>query len=84
MAKQYSEPDRNNAHNYMFDTSAYNHIVKSPEKLDAVEKSLSYGFCYYSTAIQDMELSGEGANTYNKDCVPIIKNPMPMVWALPF
>lgn len=24
-----------------------------------------------------MELSGEGANTYNKDGVPIIKNPMP-------
>lgn len=51
MAKQYSEPDRNNVNNYMLDTSAYNHIVKSPEKLDAVKKSISFGFCYYSTAI---------------------------------
>jgi len=78
MGKQYSEPDRENMNNYMLDTSAYNHIVASPEKLSAVKKSISLGFCYYSTAIQDMELSGEGAKTYNKECVPIIKKPMPL------
>ncbi|RKI76752.1 hypothetical protein D7V83_19375 [bacterium 0.1xD8-71] len=77
MKKQYSEPDRKNVNNYMLDTSAYNHIVASSEKLDAAKKSVSLGFCYYSTAIQDLELSGEGAKTYNKECVPIIKKPMP-------
>lgn len=78
MEKRYFEPDKKNMNNYMLDTSAYNHIVALPEKLDAVKKSISLGFCYYSTAIQDMELSGKGAKTYNKECVPIIKQPMPM------
>lgn len=77
MKKQYSEPDGKNVNNYMLDTSAYNHIVASSEKLEATKKSVSHGFCYYSTAIQDLELSGEGAKTYNKECVPIIKKPMP-------
>lgn len=78
MEKRYSEPDRKNMNNYMLDTSAYNHIVALPEKLDAVKKSIFLEFCYYSTAIQDMELSGKGAKTYNKECVPIIKKPMPL------
>ena len=78
MKKRYFEPDKKNINNYMLDTSAYNHIVALPEKLDTVKKSISLGFCYYSTAIQDMELSGKGAKMYNKECVPIIKKPMPL------
>lgn len=68
MQKKYSEPDRNNSNNYMLDTSAYNHIMESAEKMDAAKKSITYGFRYYSTALQDNELSGKGAKTYNSDC----------------
>lgn len=71
MTKNYSEPDRSNPNNYMLDTSAYNHIIESVEKMDATKKSISYGFCYYSTALQDNELSGKGAKTYNRDCISI-------------
>ena len=78
MKKNYCEPDRNNQHNYMLDTSAYNHIVKSPERIDTVKQSISLGFCYYSTALQDNELSGKGAKTYNKDCISVVKRPMPL------
>ena len=69
----YSEPDRNNQNNYMLDTCACNHIVESAEKWNAVKKSVSYGFCYYSTALQDMEFAGKGAKTYNKDCISVSK-----------
>lgn len=68
MQKKYSEPDRTNSNNYMLDTSAYNHIMESAEKMDVAKKSITYGFCYYSTALQDNELSGKGAKTYNSDC----------------
>ena len=44
MTKKYSEPDRSNPNNYMFDTSAYNHIIESDEKMNAAKKSNSYGF----------------------------------------
>lgn len=71
MTKNYSEPDRSNPNNYMLDTSAYNHIIESVEKMNATKKSISYGFCYYSTALQDNELSGKGAKTYNHDCISI-------------
>lgn len=71
MTKKYSEPDRSNPNNYMFDTSAYNHIIETVEKMNAVKKSIEYGFCYYSTALQDNELSGKGAKTYNSDCISI-------------
>ena len=69
MTKQYSVPNRENDKNYMLDTTAYNHIIMSAEKMDSVIKSVSYGFHYYSTAIQDMELSGKGAKTYNSECI---------------
>lgn len=68
MQKKYSKPDRTNSNNYMLDTSAYNHIMESTEKMDATKKSITYGVCYYSTALQDNELSGKGAKTYNSDC----------------
>ena len=71
MTKKYSVPDRNNLHNYMLDTSAYNHIVESDEKIKTVQKSVAYGFRYYSTALQDNELSGKGAKTYNDDCISV-------------
>lgn len=48
MKRYYCEPDRNNQHNYMLDTSAYNHIVKSPERIDIVKKSISLGFWFKS------------------------------------
>lgn len=38
MQKKYSEPDRTNSNNYMLDTSAYNHIMESAEKMDAAKK----------------------------------------------
>lgn len=69
MTKQYSVPNRKNDKNYMLDTTAYNHIIMSAEKMDSVKKSVSYGFHYYSTAIQDIELSGKGAKTYNSECI---------------
>ena len=71
MIKKYSVPDRNNCHNYMLDTSAYNHIAESDEKMNATKKSIAYGFCYYSTALQDNELAGKGAKTYNSDCISV-------------
>lgn len=77
MAKKYSKPDRTNQHNYMLDTCAYSHIIQSAEKMDAVKKSILYGFCYYSTALQDNELSGKGAKTYNRDCVTVTNNVVP-------
>lgn len=69
MTKEYSVPDKNNQNNYMLDTSAYNHIIQSKEKMEATKQSILYGFCYYSTALQDNELVGKGAKTYNSDCV---------------
>lgn len=69
MTKQYTIPNRENDNNYMLDTSAYNHIVISAEKMNIVKKSVSYGFRYYSTALQDTELSGKGAKTYNGECI---------------
>lgn len=77
MTKKYSEPDRSNPNNYMLDTSAYNHIIKSVEKINAVKKSIEYGFYYYSTALQDNELSGKGAKTYNRDCIAITNYVIP-------
>ena len=76
--KMYSTPQIDNLNNYMLDTSAYNYLELLPDELLIVEKSIEYGFCYYSTAIQDMELSGLGAKIYNKECEPIIKNPISM------
>lgn len=72
----FSKSYSGNLNNYMFDTSAYNYLNLSAEKLSLVEKSIEYGFCYYSTGIQDMELSGYGAKVYNKECKPVIKNPV--------
>ena len=71
MTKEYSVPDKNNQNNYMLDTSAYNHIIQSKEKMEATKQSILYGFCYYSTALQDNELAGKGAKTYNGDCVSV-------------
>lgn len=71
MIKKYSVPDKNNCHNYMLDTSAYNHIAESAEKMNIAKKSIAYGFCYYSTVLQDNELSGKGAKTYNSDCISV-------------
>lgn len=78
MTKCYIEPDRNNQHNYMLDTSAYNHIAHSYERMDAVKRSLSLGFCYYSTALQDVELSGKGARTYNRECISVSDYVIPL------
>ena len=78
MTKKYSEPDKSNPNNYMFDTSAYNHIIESDEKMNATKKSISYGFCYYSTALQDNELSGKGAKTYNSECISLTDYVVPL------
>jgi hypothetical protein len=69
MTKKYTVPNRENDNNYMLDTSAYNHVIISAKKMNIVKKSVSYGFCYYSTALQDTELSGKGAKTYNGECI---------------
>lgn len=69
MTKKYTVPNRENDNNYMLDTSAYNHIIISAKKMNILKKSVSYGFCYYSTALQDIELSGKGAKTYNSECI---------------
>ena len=69
MSKKYTVPNRENDNNYMLDTTGYNHIIISAEKMNIVKKSVSYGFRYYSTALQDIELSGKGAKTYNGECI---------------
>ena len=69
MTKKYTVPNRENDNNYMLDTSAYNHVIISAKKMNIVKQSVSYGFCYYSTALQDTELSGKGAKTYNGECI---------------
>lgn len=69
MRKQFTVSNKENDNNYMLDTSAYNHIIMSDEKINIVKKSVSYGFCYYSTELQDMELIGKGAKTYNSECI---------------
>lgn len=71
MVIKHSVPNRNNHHNYMLDTSAYNHIIQSAEKMNTVKTSILLGFCYYSTAIQHNELAGQGAKTYNKECISV-------------
>lgn len=77
MKKEYSVPDKNNQNNYMLDTSAYNHIIQSKEKMEATKRSILYGFCYYSTALQDNELSGKGAKTYNAECISVTNYVVP-------
>lgn len=78
MKRQYIEPDRSNQNNYMLDSCVYGTLVEDEELLNVLKKSLSKKFCYYTTAIQDMEVAeGKGAKTYNKECIPIIKKPVP-------
>ena len=71
--KKYTIPDRENLHNYLLDTSVYNHIAENSELLNLMKTSLLIGFRYYSTKIQDMELAGYGAKVYGKDGIPNLK-----------
>lgn len=66
----FEEPNPNNIHNYMLDTSAYNKIAENQEIFNAIKKSLKFGFKYYRTAIQEKELRGMGAKVYDENCVP--------------
>lgn len=77
MNKKYTIPDRANLHNYMLDTTAYNHISMNSEMFKIIKESRITGFCYYTTKIQDMELLGYGAKTYGQDGMPNIKYHMP-------
>lgn len=76
MEKQYFQPNRSNKNNYMLDSTAYNYIARKSEVLDIMKKSLLYGFRYYFTTVQDRELSGEGAKTYDSQCIPVRMKPM--------
>lgn len=62
---------------YMLDSTAYNHIAASQDFIDTVKKSIALGFVYCSTAVQDIELSGQGAKTYDPNCLSVRKNEMP-------
>lgn len=62
---------------YMLDTTAYNYINLDSNNLEVLKNSLSMGFCYYTTEIQNLELTGEGAKTYNRDCISERKKEMP-------
>lgn len=66
----FEEPNPNNVHNYMLDTSTYNKIAENQEIFNVVKRSLKFGFKYYRTAIQEKELRGMGAKVYNEKCVP--------------
>ena len=78
MERQYAEPDRSNPNNYMLDSCVYGTLAEDEELFDVLKESVSKKFCYYTTAIQDMEfVEGKGAKTYNKECLPIIKKPVP-------
>lgn len=75
MERQYAEPDRSNSNNYMLDSCVYGTLAEDEELFNVLKESVSKKFCYYTTAIQDMEfVEGKGAKTYNKECIPIIKN----------
>lgn len=60
----------------MLDSTVYNYIARNLEALYIMKNSLLYGFRYYSTAVQDRELSGEGAKTYDSQCIPVRMKPM--------
>lgn len=78
MVRQYAEPDRYNQNNYMFDSCVYGTLAEDEELFNVFKESISKKFCYYTTAIQDMEfVEGKGAKTYNKECIPVIKKPVP-------
>ena len=66
----FEEPDRNCKFNYLLDTTAFNRLAEYGDWLELAEKSLALGFHYYKTANQDYELSGRGAKTYDKNCIP--------------
>lgn len=53
---------------YMLDTSAFNYLALHEKELNILIKSIALGFMYFSTSIQDMELRGKGARTYDKNC----------------
>ena len=78
MGRQYAEPDRSNPNNYMLDSCVYGTLAEDEELFNVFKESISKKFCYYTTAIQDMEfIEGKGAKTYNKECIPLIKKPVP-------
>lgn len=62
---------------YMLDTTVYNYINLDINNLEILKKSCSLGFRYYTTEIQNLEITGEGAKTYNRDCVSECKKEMP-------
>ena len=79
MKKQYSVPDRSNRYNYMLDSCVYGTLAEDEEIFNVFKESISKGFRYYTTAIQNMELfEGKGARMYNSECMPIMEKPVPM------
>ena len=54
----FTSPNRNNEHNYMLDTSVFNDLCYQEDKISKLQKSLDYGFKYYYTYIQIVEMRG--------------------------
>lgn len=60
-------PDSNNPHNYMLDTSAINKIAGAISDLEVLTRSKEFGYRYYLASMQEYELNGAGAKTYNEN-----------------
>ena len=66
----FENPNPDCSFNFLLDTTAFNRLAEHEEWLLLFEHSLAKGFHYYKTANQDYELIGQGAKTYDADCIP--------------
>lgn len=67
--ENFAVPNAENPYNYLLDTTVFNRFAENESWLEIAIRSLSFDFCYYKTANQDYELSGQGAKTYDANCV---------------
>ena len=70
MLDDFECPDKSCKYNFLLDTAAFNKLAEHSDWLSILEQSLVLEFHYYKTANQDFELMGQGAKTYDKDCIP--------------
>lgn len=63
----FENPNPQNSHNYLLDTTAFNRLADRKDWLYIAEKSLPLGFRYYKTSNQNFELHGLGAKVYTAD-----------------
>lgn len=70
MLDDFECPDTSCKYNFLLDTTVFNRLAEHSDWLSILEKSLALGFHYYKTVNQDYELSGRGAKTYDRNCIP--------------